>query len=534
MSFPVNPVVGQTYLNTDGQTFVWTAQGAWKALSSGGNSGFVSPQTMHTGITAPSNTLGQDGDYYLRLDTGQILGPKAGGVWPLTSSLNVLQTDNLHMSVGAPSGSLGSDGDYYIDFSTKLLWGPRSGGNWPGVGIPFIGDSNAIIGNSNGIAPLNSIGNNGDYFQDVFSGIIFGPKNLGSWPGSSAGGTGHVTVSDINYSVPAGVKQVTYGSLTATRFVTLPLAANVPAGYTISVDDSTGLCTPTNEIITVPSGSDTIGGALASQLLVPFGSIIYKSNGSNLWTIVSSILDPTVLAGSLNGLTMTWNSGTQITVSPGAAASDDSTTLMTLPSGYVNTTGNFVVGSGNGALDTGSMANTTEYFVFLIERTDTGIVDILFSTSATAPIMPSGYSKKRRIGAFRTDGSANILKFSQSGDAFLYDIPLGVGPISVTTTAQLITFPIPSLPSGITATYKNITTYSVVAQSILFTSPAASTQVANTPTGNVSHNAPGAVAVAGSFSTGTVNGQIRAVSSVAGGLSSSFAVTGWIDTRGQS
>ena len=69
-------------------------------------------------------------------------------------------------------------------------------------------------------------------------------------------------------------------------------------------------------------------------------------------------------------------------------------------------------------LDTGAKANSTTYHVYLIRRPDTGVVDVLFSTSASAPTMPTNYSQKRRIGSIMTDGSGTIRPFVQYGDRF--------------------------------------------------------------------------------------------------------------------
>ncbi len=77
----------------------------------------------------------------------------------------------------------------------------------------------------------------------------------------------------------------------------------------------------------------------------------------------------------------------------------------------------WAVGDGNGGLDTGTIANTT-YHVWLIKRADTGVVDALFSTSATSPTMPdAACTLKRRIGSVIRSGGA-ILAFFQDGDEF--------------------------------------------------------------------------------------------------------------------
>jgi hypothetical protein len=65
-------------------------------------------------------------------------------------------------------------------------------------------------------------------------------------------------------------------------------------------------------------------------------------------------------------------------------------------------------------------------------------VDVLFSTSASAPVLPANYTKKRRIGAARTDGSGNILPFLQIGEFFqAVAFPLVSGSIS--TSRSLFT-----------------------------------------------------------------------------------------------
>ena len=80
----------------------------------------------------------------------------------------------------------------------------------------------------------------------------------------------------------------------------------------------------------------------------------------------------------------------------------------------------WAVGDDQGGLDTGAVAADTLYAIWLIKRSDTGVVDALFSASFTAPTMPTNYDKKRLIGAVMTDGSADIIAYLQSGDYFRY------------------------------------------------------------------------------------------------------------------
>lgn len=92
------------------------------------------------------------------------------------------------------------------------------------------------------------------------------------------------------------------------------------------------------------------------------------------------------------------------------------------------------VGDDQGGLDTGSIAATTLYAVWLIKRSDTGVVDALFSTSFTSPTMPTNYDLKRLIGSVYTDGSSDIYAFIQSGDEFIYIGESGIQPPNQTET----------------------------------------------------------------------------------------------------
>lgn len=72
--------------------------------------------------------------------------------------------------------------------------------------------------------------------------------------------------------------------------------------------------------------------------------------------------------------------------------------------------------NGANGLDTGSLSADTNYYIFVIYNTSSGVSGVLASLSATAPTMPSGYTYKRFVGMFRTDGSSNIATgYSQVG-----------------------------------------------------------------------------------------------------------------------
>ena len=82
--------------------------------------------------------------------------------------------------------------------------------------------------------------------------------------------------------------------------------------------------------------------------------------------------------------------------------------------------GTWLVGDSQPGLDAGTVAANTLYAIWVIKRVDTGVVDVLFSESFTAPTMPGGYTLKRLVGAIRTDASSDIVPFQQVGDHFTY------------------------------------------------------------------------------------------------------------------
>lgn len=152
--------------------------------------------------------------------------------------------------------------------------------------------------------------------------------------------------------------------------------------------------------------------------------------------------------GHLYGLTLSNNATdatNDIDIAAGSAASDAGQYyVMILASSLTKRLdAAWAVGTGNGGLDTGSIADTT-YHVWLIQRSDTGVVDALFSASATAPTMPTGYDRKRRIGSIIRKSGA-ILAFTQSGDEFLLaTVQEDVSQTNPGTSALTLTLTVPA------------------------------------------------------------------------------------------
>lgn len=70
-----------------------------------------------------------------------------------------------------------------------------------------------------------------------------------------------------------------------------------------------------------------------------------------------------------------------------------------------------------------TVANTTWYHIFAVLIG--GSADVLFDTSITCAngVTDHSVTAYRRIGSVLTDGSANIIKYFQHGDHFIWDVP---------------------------------------------------------------------------------------------------------------
>ena len=170
---------------------------------------------------------------------------------------------------------------------------------------------------------------------------------------------------------------------------------------------------------------------------------LYADTGA-AWTAIAT---QALYANDLSGLTTaTVSQVNQITVNAGAAASDDATVtnrvMMTLASATQgNTAGTWVAGNFQNKLDAGVLGANQTWHIYAIQRTDTSNVDILFSQSATAPTMPTNYTKKRALGAFLTNASSNLIGYVQRQDEFWFvTVPdLDVSTVGATVGATAFT-----------------------------------------------------------------------------------------------
>lgn len=238
------------------------------------------------------------------------------------------------------------------------------------------------------------------------------------------------------------------------------------------------------------------------------------------------------------GLVQAADADHDITVAVGSAKDSTNAVDLTLAATITKRLdASWAVGDAMGGIDTGGIAATTWYHLWLIKRVDTGVVDVLFSLSATAPTMPTNYTVKRRIGSVLTDGASTIVDFVQTGDEFLWLVPALNLSADVTEAATLRTL---SVPTGVAmvASVNVAAEWSAVGDNAIYLSPPAQTDQAPTFTSasplatlytSTKFVGQGPIAVRTDTSA-----RIRTrVTNTLAGIGLNIATLGWHDRRGR-
>lgn len=155
-----------------------------------------------------------------------------------------------------------------------------------------------------------------------------------------------------------------------------------------------------NEIEALQSGkADLSGAAFSGAVTAPTPTAGDSSTSVATTAFVAG--NTAGLQGFISGLTLLNGPSdlvNDIQVSTGVATDSTNVSLMTLAAALIKQLDvNWAVGTNQGGLDTGAIANA-DYYIWLIKRQDTGVVDALFSLSSTAPTMPTNYTLKRLVG----------------------------------------------------------------------------------------------------------------------------------------
>lgn len=256
-----------------------------------------------------------------------------------------------------------------------------------------------------------------------------------------------LTQVDVGALLNAGVSTTNLVGLTLTTptfagvitFSTTPVFPTLTAKSMTYVDASnvlTSTAAPTNGQLLIGST-----GAIPVLATLTAGSGVLITNAAGAITISS--LPRSYLAGY--GLS-TAGGSTTMTIAAGQGTDSTNAQNITRVSVISKTTASWTVGTAQGGLDSGSIQASTWYHFYAILRTDTGVVDVTFSTNATTPSLPANYSFFRRFGSGKTDGSSNWTAFLQDGDNFYWNATptLDVSDTTTGISAKTATLTVPT------------------------------------------------------------------------------------------
>lgn len=186
-----------------------------------------------------------------------------------------------------------------------------------------------------------------------------------------------------------------------TNVTGLPLTTGVTGTLPVA-NGGTGVTSLTANNVVLGNGTSAV------QVVAPGTAGNVLTSDGTTW---ASTAPSVATVAAVNALKVQATSNTAVTVTAdraillsGSGATTVSTVSLTLGTGT----------SGANGLDTGSIATSTWYSVWIIYNGST--VAGLLSTSATSPTMPSGYTYKMRVGWVRTDGSSNLWRTIQYGN----------------------------------------------------------------------------------------------------------------------
>lgn len=256
--------------------------------------------------------------------------------------------------------------------------------------------------------------------------------NLASMTGAS---TTAMTIGAGTFSPNIGVgKQVALNEW--VQFVSAASSANFMFGQITAYNSTTGAAT-----YVVPSNGVGGSGSHTDWNWAPAGSP--GTNGTN-----GTNGQPSFSGFGLSNDGVTPN--TILDIAAGVCLDSTGVVTITGTAFTKKTGGSWVAGTaGNGMGSSLTIALSTWYHVFAI--INAGAFDVYFDTSATAANKPVGTTAFRRIGSFKTDGSANIIAFTQRGQWFFWasvvlDLSSGSPATSLTNVTLSVPLGIVTLP----------------------------------------------------------------------------------------
>lgn len=205
--------------------------------------------------------------------------------------------------------------------------------------------------------------------------------------------------------------------------------------------------------------------------------------------------------GFIQGMNVSWTSNTTLTVTSGVAVDSTGVSNIILEGGA---TPDFLINCANvglNGIDTGVLANSTNYYVFAIGSSVNKTFDFqgcLVSLSSTNPTLPAGFDMFRLIDMQKTNGSAQFLKSYNVGNGNTRT-KYWDAAISVLTSGAATSLTAVDLSPAVFPGLDNLP----VRLSVSFTPNAAGNKVSIAPFGSTSTSLP------------AVSGSVAAVAQIA-------------------
>lgn len=431
---------------TGNVTMVSTASAGLCLLSSGGSSTPTFASCLSgSGSAGGSNTQ-------VQFNSTTSLAGSANLTWvtpALTVGVNASATGQLVLANGTGGGASvtvqnnGATGAYNFNL-------PIAAGSANQPMLSQGGGSTAMTFSSISY-PASATSGGVPYFSSTTA--ITSSAALGSGQIVLGGGAGSAPTTSANASIATGA--LTLGQIGSAAGSVI-LSGSTSGSATVRTAAVAGTAT----IFQLPANNGSTGQVLQTDgsgitswiAQTASGTVTSVATsagltGGTITTTGTLSADPSYFYWQLGGLRLS-NDATDPTndigITVGSANDDTNVAIMKLASALVKRTdANWVVGTGQGCRDA-ALSATAIIYVYLIQRSDTLVVDALCSNSVSSPTMPASYDRKRYIGSVNRVSSA-LMTFTQTGNRFYYTgtLPLDINDTTLTTARTIYQVAVP-------------------------------------------------------------------------------------------
>lgn len=255
--------------------------------------------------------------------------------------------------------------------------------------------------NGSGVWTANSTG------LPVVTGTTISSTMFNAFTGDVATGLSTALLKDGTQTVTANIPM--------SAFKLTGLGAGTANGDAIRFQQTlAGLATTKGDILVATAANAVArlaagaNGTILAADSAQSGGLVYVAQGNTAVQLNTLYAIPQKHIGGLTYSNSAGDATNDIDIAAGEAVDSTNAKLMKLASTLTKQLdAAWAVGTNAGGLDTGSIGNS-DYYIWLIMRSDTGVVDALYSLSSTAPTMPTSYDYKRLIGWFKRVSAAIV------------------------------------------------------------------------------------------------------------------------------